>query len=176
MKRILEMRSSSLHDYWSRIDKVSRGHFQRRVRRVWLVYKKNKEEKEAERKRKEEMLKKKRKRHASVLPNDGRAMPFGRTMTTFNGTGGSRLTGNVQDLTVRQQVTDIFEHKNESLSKQSNMSETEDPTSETPSEDQPTESPLPQPQSEDSSPRAHAQSQQVPAKESRPSFKTTRAS
>lgn len=34
-----------MYDYFSRIDKITRGHFQRRVRRAWLAYKQRKEEK-----------------------------------------------------------------------------------------------------------------------------------
>jgi len=46
LKLLLELRSTQLHDYWSKIDKIARGHFQRRVRRAWLKYKENKKKKQ----------------------------------------------------------------------------------------------------------------------------------
>ena len=57
---LLEIRATKLHRHFSRIDKLAKSQFQRRVRRAWFSYKKRKAEKEA--REKELAAKKKKKR------------------------------------------------------------------------------------------------------------------
>ena len=66
MYLILDQKTEIMNEHFWRIDKISRAHFQRMIRRAWLNYKWNK----AEKKRKK--AEKKRKKDAKAKLNKGK--------------------------------------------------------------------------------------------------------
>ena len=65
---VMDAKADKLYDYWYRIDTVCQSHFQRRIRRAWLEYKRRKEEK-AKKKKAAGKKKKKGKKKAAAAAN-----------------------------------------------------------------------------------------------------------
>ena len=69
----MDAKADKLYDYWHRIDVICKSHFQRRIRRAWLEYKRRKEEKARKKKAAKKGKKKKKKAAAaaSTTPTPG---------------------------------------------------------------------------------------------------------
>jgi hypothetical protein len=68
----LDQKTEIMNEHFWRIDKISRGHFQRMIRKAWLKYKWNKAEKKrikAEKAKKNKGKKKKKKKKAAPKPD-----------------------------------------------------------------------------------------------------------